>query len=299
MPSADRNWYPIAQAAWRVAREDPAQGEAILREGLARHAANAGYLSVYATFLADVRGDSDGAERLFAKALEHDADGLVLNNYAWFLVGSRGDLDGAERLFRKALEQEADGLVLNNYGWFLWRYRNDADGAERLLRLAADGAHADPLSRANHKNILAVFLWDIRKDAAAAAPVFRESLDGADGDPLILAHAGRFLTATGDTAAGLALIEAALRAPAGPELAGVHLLCWFCIAAHGAPEAAEAAWDRARRLLLAGADPPDPTTDLDPNIAAAIRAGHPRPERLRALAAAMLGRAPAASLARL
>lgn len=272
MASPAEQWLGIVAAALAVEREDPDRAEALFRHGLDRYGSDGRYLAFYATFLALVRRDLDGAERLFRQAMA---------------APSAADLPA---------------FVCNNYGCFLWQYRRDLDGAEALLRRAAADPREDALTRANHESILATFLGEARGDAAAAAPFFRASAAGAEDHPDLLIHAARFFLATGDTAEGAALLETVLRTPAppypeAPPIETIHLLCWFFLFAHGGPAVAETAWKTATRLLGEGTPPFGASLDLEPNIAAALRSGHPRPDRLRALADVVLGRAPAAVLA--
>lgn len=265
MSTVEPDWLPAAKALWPLERDDPDRAEAAYRDLLDRYPAEVDLRTMYASFLAHVRGDVDGAEAMFQQ-----------------------------------LMAQPTALLCSTYAWFRYTHRGDADGAERLLRQAAELAEPDRRLHATMQRMLAHFLWDVRGDAAAAAPLFRASLEPAEGDPWLLLDAGRFFCATGETAEGLALVEAALAAAAAApeESSPVRLLCWFCLFAHGDAARAETAWTEARRLAEAGviwgeAD----QTNLAANVAAARSAGHPRPDRVEALAAVVLGQALPAKLA--
>ena len=106
-------------------------------------------LGNYAIFLARKRGDLDGAESYYRRALEADPKHANhLGNYAIFLEQKRGDLDRAESYYRRALEADPKHVNnLGNYAIFLAGQRGDLDGAEGYYRraLEADPKHANNL----------------------------------------------------------------------------------------------------------------------------------------------------------
>ena len=97
-----------------------------------------------------IRGDLNGAEKMYRKALEIDEplgrlEGMA-NQYGnlGIVMATRGDLDGAEKMFRKALKinEQLGSLVgmVNQYGnlGIVMEIRGDLDGAEKMYRKALD-----------------------------------------------------------------------------------------------------------------------------------------------------------------
>ncbi len=72
-------------------------------------------LGLYADFLVE-RGEYDDAEKFYQLSLKlNGTDGIVLNNYACFVTQVKRDYAAAEKLFARAIEHEAHYYHLKNY----------------------------------------------------------------------------------------------------------------------------------------------------------------------------------------
>jgi tetratricopeptide (TPR) repeat protein len=141
--------------------------EVVYRQGIQHCPDSAPLHGNFASFMTDVRGDHDEAERLYRKALELDPKLVnTTGNFAVFMTDVRGDHDEAERLFRKALELDPkQANITGNFALFLTDVRGDHDEAERLFRKALE---LDP-KHVNHTgNYAELLLLQGRPEEATA-----------------------------------------------------------------------------------------------------------------------------------
>ncbi|MCC6748081.1 MAG: tetratricopeptide repeat protein [Deltaproteobacteria bacterium] len=170
-------------AASRLARQHdearvPGQGEAILREGLARHPNHPGLIAALSRNLSRQGKHAEAIElarRALAKgrapraltfalaaALEQAGqwveavaliravlrespnDAAALNFIGFTLADRRQDLDGAERAIRRALRLEpTEGYIMDSLGWLHYRRGRLAE-AERVLTFAVRVSPEEP-----------------------------------------------------------------------------------------------------------------------------------------------------------
>jgi Flp pilus assembly protein TadD len=90
--------------------------------------------SNYGAFLVDVKGDREGAERAYQKAIELDANHVnALGNLA-NVLWDKGDTDQASSLYRRALEADSGNEIVTwNYARFLLREFDDLKAARKVL----------------------------------------------------------------------------------------------------------------------------------------------------------------------
>jgi Tfp pilus assembly protein PilF len=161
----------------------------------------------YAFFLAQQRGDLDGAERYYRRALEADPKGVyLLGNYAFFLAQQRGDLDGAESYYRRALEVDPnDVYLLGNYANFLAQQRGDLDEAERYYWRALETDPKDVYLLGNY----AIFLARKRDDLDGAESYYRRALEADPKHANNLGNYGQFLVGIARLSEGEQLLVSA------------------------------------------------------------------------------------------
>ena len=115
-----------------------------------------------ATFGVDVAGSSRLADESASRALELDPS--IPESHiaaAEFMYRLRGDWDGADRAYRRALAIAPDDAFVHlRYAWFLRRERR-FDAAIDQLKIAAT---LDPLAAATHREIARTYYFQRRPD---------------------------------------------------------------------------------------------------------------------------------------
>ncbi len=233
----------------------------------------------YALFLTNIRENQNNAERHHLKALEAEPDNADFNgSYANFLWIVSKDFDKAEQHYLKALETEPYHVITNgNYAFFLHSVRKDNDKAERHYLKALESEPDHAINNGNY----ATFLNDVRKDYEKAE---RHSLKALKAEPDLADFNGSYaqmLLATGRKEEGTAYLEKAFKHCEKDSLA---LELWFYRYAHF-EEHREQAQKEIEQLLAKGAQ--SVSWDFSSNIERAIADGHPNPEELKRLAAAI------------
>lgn len=136
-------------------------------------------LSNYGNWLKD-RGELDGAEVAYRKALASDDAFANAHNNLANLLEERSDIDAAEGEYRRAVELHGESnIYASNLAFFLWNHRGDASG-ETLLRDALERQRdAWTLGR------MARFTDVALGDQDAARQLYEEALGFAPNDPWI------------------------------------------------------------------------------------------------------------------
>lgn len=256
------------------------EAERLYRAALAADPKHAINLGNFALFMEDVRGDVDEAECLYRAALAaNPKHAYILGNFANFMTNVRGNMDEAENLYWAALAADPkDANILGNFAVFMNTVRGDMDEAERLYRaaLAADPKYVIPLSN------FAEFMESVRGDLDEAERLYRVALAATPKHANSNGNYARLLIALGREGEAVQHIETAL-AQADKKDAS-RLECWFYRYAVVA-DWREKALTEVEALLRA--DVSSPGWDLSGVIRRAKELGHPEPERLEALAAAI------------
>lgn len=154
--------------------KDPAEREAIYREGLRRLPDSSELHENFAIFTAKVLNDDDEAERLFLRASELDPhDARYFANFALFMRNHRRDYFLADQLYRRALELDSKSAsIATSFANFLGFDCKNNDEAERLYRRALELDPGDAKAAGN----FATFMWTIGKEYDEAERLYRRSL---------------------------------------------------------------------------------------------------------------------------
>jgi len=222
--------------------------------------------------------DDDEKDRLYREGIEKTKHPSLIGNYAIFLKNVRKDFDKAERHYLKALEAEPDDADFNgNYANFLNDVRKDFDKAERhyLKALEAEPDHAN--NNGNYAN----FLRNVRKDFDKAERHYLKALKANPDHANNNGNYAQMLLAAGRMKEGTVHLEKAFEHCDDDTLA---LELWLYRYAH-LEEHREHAQKEIEQLLSKGAR--SAGWDFSANIERAITDGHPNPEELKRLAAAI------------
>ena len=188
-------------------RGDTDGAEAYFKRAIEVDPKNANSLVNYAVFLVRRRGDNDSAEVYYKRAIEaNPKDAVYLGWYAFFLANSRGDMDRAEAYFKQAIEADprnADSLV--NYAVFLARRRGDRDSAEAYYKRAIE---ADP-KNAGILGWYANFLAHFGGDKKVAEAYFKQAIKDEPKNANILGNYGQFLVGRGQLVEGEKVLHSA------------------------------------------------------------------------------------------
>ncbi len=183
-------------------------------------------LGNYAIFLADQRGDLDGAESYYRRALEADPKHTDhLGDYADFLARKRGDLDGAEGYYQRALEIDPEhARHLGNYAIFLERKRGDLDEAEAYFKraLETNPKHAHHLG--NYANFL---VWQ-RGDLDGAESYYQRALEIDPKHANNLGNYGQLLVGLARLSEGEQLLVSAFECSDQHDRSNVANIAEFC-----------------------------------------------------------------------
>ncbi|XP_076942143.1 uncharacterized protein LOC143611927 [Bidens hawaiensis] len=106
-------------------------------------------------------GDHDVEEHYRKMVNECPGNPLLLGNYAQFLYQSKGDLQGAEQYYSRAILADAnDGEILSQYAKLLWELHRDRERAttyfERAIQVASEDSHVHAA--------YASFLWETERE---------------------------------------------------------------------------------------------------------------------------------------
>jgi tetratricopeptide (TPR) repeat protein len=258
--------------------EDNDEKERIYTEGIEK-TAHPYLISNYAIFLKDIRKDFDKAEQYYLKTLEAEPDDAnFIGNYAMFIDDVRKDFDQAEQHYLKALEAEPDNAMNNgNYAAFLKFVRKDFEKAEQhyLKALEAEPDHS------NNNGNYAVFLKDVRKDFDKAEQHYLKALEAEPDDADFNGNYAQMLLASGRKEEGTPCLEKAFK---NCDNDALELELWFYRYAHY-EEQRDYAHQEIEQLLSKGVR--SVGWDFTANIERAIADGHPDPEELKRLAAAI------------
>ncbi|XP_076959787.1 uncharacterized protein LOC143635963 [Bidens hawaiensis] len=116
----------------------------------------------YASFMWEIDDDDDKNTEAsqIEESLEVDEkcfDPLVLRNHAQFLQETKGDLEGAEKYYVRALQADPrDGEVASQCGQLVWECHHDKDKASGYFVQALEAAPNDSHVLATY----AKFLWE-------------------------------------------------------------------------------------------------------------------------------------------
>ncbi len=150
------------------------------------------HLATIAALMADLRGDDELAEALYARAIVADPNNArILGNFAYLMTDLRRDHDRAEDLYALAIEADPnDARILGNFANFMTDFRRDHDRAEDLYALAIE---ADP----NNAHILgnfANFMTDLRRDHDRAEDLYALAIEADPNNAHILGNFANFMT---------------------------------------------------------------------------------------------------------
>jgi len=162
-----------------------------------------------ARFLHDVRGEVDGAEVSYRRALELDAAHVKsLSDYARLVHYHRDDGDAAEQLYQRAADAAPlEASVLSDLAHFVEHERNDLDRAESLYESALELDPKDPETL----EAWARFVHHQRRDAARARDAYRRAILASPESADLHAWNAVFLQTLGaDPSAARAAFEEAL-----------------------------------------------------------------------------------------
>ncbi|MCB9592351.1 MAG: tetratricopeptide repeat protein [Sandaracinaceae bacterium] len=196
-------------SAFSVAREDPHRAEELLREVVLAAPDDPTVHWALARFLHDGRGEIDGAEASYRRALELEPRHVkALSDYARLVHYHRDDLDRAEGLYeRAAAAAPKDASVISDLAHFVEHERRDLDRAEVLYERALAADPADPESL----EAWARFLHHARRDAVRAREAYRRAIAASPDRADLRAWNAVFLQTLGaDPDAARAAFEDAL-----------------------------------------------------------------------------------------
>jgi Tfp pilus assembly protein PilF len=152
------------EAVLRNERGDNDGAEAMYKRALEADPKHVNTLCDYALLLTTVRGKHDDAEAMYKRALAAEADPKHVHTlycYARLLTDVQGEHDDAEAMYKRALEADPKHFnTLCNYANLLTNVRGKHDDAEAMYKRALE---ADP----KHVNTLrnyAILLTDVRGD---------------------------------------------------------------------------------------------------------------------------------------
>lgn len=173
-PGEERTAREEIASAFSLAREDPRRAEELLREVALAAPDDATVQWALARFLHDARGEIDGAEASYRRALELDPrHPKALSDYARLVHYHRRDLDRAEALYVRAAEAAPhDASRRSDLAHFVEHERRDLDRAEALYADALAIGPADPETL----EAWARFLHHARRDAARAREAYRRAI---------------------------------------------------------------------------------------------------------------------------
>ena len=190
LPLDEREWR-VRDLLERLKDNSPDLADRLYKRIADSAPTDADTLASYAYFLADERGDKDGAEDYYKQAIKADPKSARhLGNYANFLAYRRDDKDGAEDYYKQAIKADPKSAhILGNYAYFLADKRGDKDGAEDYYKQAIK---ADPKSAYILGNY-AVFLQHQRGDKDGAEAYFKRAIEADLKNAHVLVNYGQFL----------------------------------------------------------------------------------------------------------
>lgn len=124
-------------------------------------------LAAYASFLWEIDEDEENYETTTSieeplAVDENCGDTLLLSNYARFLQQTKGDLEGAEKYYSRAVQADPrDGQVVSQYAQLVWELHHDQDKAASYFEQSVEVAPANSDVLAAY----AKFLWEADEDA--------------------------------------------------------------------------------------------------------------------------------------
>ena len=190
------------------------------------------------------------------------------------------DADGALEKLRLAVDLDPCAEALEELAMFHHRIRQDVEEAELVFRDAVEASS----NRAGTLERFAAFLREAKGDAEAVAVEFERAVEKSPRDAQTLARAARFLLAEGRRADGLKALnnafDAAWRVDPSNRPGPLMLELWICRYAHD-QQRRDDSWRTALGLIGGGVRCDG--ADLHAMAEAAIAAGHPDADKLRAL----------------
>ncbi|XP_071689582.1 uncharacterized protein [Rutidosis leptorrhynchoides] len=124
-------------------------------------------LAAYASLMWEIDEDEESNEAAtpIQESLavdENCCDPLLLRNYARFLQQTKGDLEGAEKYYLRAVQADPrDGLVVSQYAQLMWELHHDQEKATSFFEQSVQVAPANSDVLAAY----AKFLWEADEDA--------------------------------------------------------------------------------------------------------------------------------------
>ena len=232
----------------------------------------------YAILLENIKKDYEQAEKHYLKALQiepENANNYV--NYAIFLHNSKKDYGQAEKYYLIALQIDPEIANYNgNYAFFLHNTKKDYGQAEKYYLKALQ---IDPENATINGNY-ALFLHNIKKDYEQAEKYYLKALQIEPDSANLNCNYAQHLLTTKRKEKATKLFNKAFQVNNG-ERNRTLIKLWFYRYAHYYSEYPEAE-TQIKELLNEGLRALH--WNFEDNITKVIEDGHPKPEKLKALA---------------